>query len=154
MGIPMLKIRRPVGRLIFNMGIAIPSKTVFLIETAPRSFSKVFNLRAEACPYFQTMMLRMMRLALLWMKHGAVLHMTSFKPCLTQSHPSSDIVTQKIQGLNIEAWTKLRIALTKTQHNILWFPLWIFVYLQILQCTIYTAHSRKFNHTCIKNVHT
>ena len=34
MGIPMLKIRRPVGRLIFNMGIAIPSKTVFLIETA------------------------------------------------------------------------------------------------------------------------
>ena len=36
MGIPMLKIRRPVGRLIFNMGIAIPSKTVFLIETAPR----------------------------------------------------------------------------------------------------------------------
>ena len=37
MGIPMLKIRRPVGRLIFNMGIAIPSKTVFLIETAPWS---------------------------------------------------------------------------------------------------------------------
>ena len=37
MGIHMLKIRRPVGRLIFNMGIAIPSKTVFLIETAPWS---------------------------------------------------------------------------------------------------------------------
>ena len=37
MGIPMLKIRRPVGRLIFNMGIAIPGKTVFLIETAPCS---------------------------------------------------------------------------------------------------------------------
>ena len=42
----MLKIRRPLGRLIFNMGIAIPGKTVFLIETAPctsftcdRSFS-------------------------------------------------------------------------------------------------------------------
>ena len=35
MGIPMLKIRRPVGRLIFNMGIVIPGKTVFLIETAP-----------------------------------------------------------------------------------------------------------------------
>ena len=39
MAIPMLKIRRPVGRLIFNMGIAIPSKTVFLIETAPRLLS-------------------------------------------------------------------------------------------------------------------
>ena len=32
----MLKIRRPLGRLVFNMGIAIPGKTVFLIETAPR----------------------------------------------------------------------------------------------------------------------
>ena len=34
----MLKIRRPLGRLIFNMGIAIPGKTVFLIETAPRAY--------------------------------------------------------------------------------------------------------------------
>ena len=32
----MLKIRRPLGRLILNMGIAIPGKTVFLIVTAPR----------------------------------------------------------------------------------------------------------------------
>ena len=31
----MLKIRRPLGRPIFNMGIAIPGKTVFLIETPP-----------------------------------------------------------------------------------------------------------------------
>ena len=37
----MLKIRRPLGRLIFNMGIAIPGKTVFLIETAPSSLSHV-----------------------------------------------------------------------------------------------------------------
>ena len=37
MAIPMLKIRRPNGRLIFNMGIATPGKTVFLIETAPGS---------------------------------------------------------------------------------------------------------------------
>ena len=36
MAISMLKIRRPLGRLIFNMGIAIPGKTLFLIETAPR----------------------------------------------------------------------------------------------------------------------
>ena len=36
-GNSMLKIRRPLGRLIFNMGIAIPGKTVFLIETAPRT---------------------------------------------------------------------------------------------------------------------
>ena len=57
----MLKIRRPLGRLIFNMGIAIPGKTVFLIETAPRIFipeeleddntnlseSKGINIRCE-----------------------------------------------------------------------------------------------------------
>ena len=39
MAISMLKIRRPLGRLIFNMGIAIPGKTVFLIETAPCFFA-------------------------------------------------------------------------------------------------------------------
>ena len=38
MAISMLKIRRPLGRLIFNMGIAIPGKTVFLIETAPKLY--------------------------------------------------------------------------------------------------------------------
>ena len=42
MAISMLKIRRPLGRLIFNMGIAIPGKTVFLIETAPRLFVPIF----------------------------------------------------------------------------------------------------------------
>ena len=36
MVIPMLKIRRPTDRLIFNMGIPIPGKTVFYIETGPR----------------------------------------------------------------------------------------------------------------------
>ena len=41
MAISMLKIRRPLGRLIFNMGIAIPGKTVFLIETAPSFLSMV-----------------------------------------------------------------------------------------------------------------
>ena len=35
MAIPVLKIRRPTGRLIFNMGIPIPGKTVFYIETGP-----------------------------------------------------------------------------------------------------------------------
>ena len=39
MAIPMLKIRRPTGRLIFNMGIPIPGKTVFYIETGPRKRS-------------------------------------------------------------------------------------------------------------------
>ena len=38
MAISMLKIRRSLGRLIFNMGIDIPGKTVFLIETAPKAY--------------------------------------------------------------------------------------------------------------------
>ena len=40
MVISMLKIRRLLGGLIFNMGIAIPGKTVFLIETAPSTTCK------------------------------------------------------------------------------------------------------------------
>ena len=40
----MLKIRRPLGRLIFNMGIAIPGKTVFLIETAPCQGSTIHGI--------------------------------------------------------------------------------------------------------------
>ena len=43
MVISMLKIRRPLGRLIFNMGIAIPGKTVFLIETAHRYPFKILE---------------------------------------------------------------------------------------------------------------
>ena len=45
MATSMLKIRRPLGRLIFNMGIAIPGKTVFLIETAPRVLQLAFEGR-------------------------------------------------------------------------------------------------------------
>ena len=44
MAISMLKIRRPLGRLIFNMGIAIPGKTVFLIETAPSMLVQVLEI--------------------------------------------------------------------------------------------------------------
>ena len=47
MAISMLKIRRPLGRLIFNMGIAIPGKTVFLIETAPRIYKG--GTQKQAC---------------------------------------------------------------------------------------------------------
>ena len=43
----MLKIRRPLGRLIFNMGIAIPGKTVFLIETAPRVHAPMQHVRRK-----------------------------------------------------------------------------------------------------------
>ena len=43
----MLKIRRPLGRLIFNMGIAIPGKTVFLIETAPSAPNKQNTVYSE-----------------------------------------------------------------------------------------------------------
>ena len=47
----MLKIRRPLGRLIFNMGIAIPGKTVFLIETAPSKMKDLHLLEISVCKY-------------------------------------------------------------------------------------------------------
>ena len=47
MAISMLKIRRPLGRLIFNMGIAIPGKTVFLIETAPWAKRLITEFRTD-----------------------------------------------------------------------------------------------------------
>ena len=47
MAISMLKIRRPLGRLIFNMGIAIPGKTVFLIETAPCLSNTINTVAAD-----------------------------------------------------------------------------------------------------------
>ena len=53
MAISMLKIRRPLGRLIFNMGIAIPGKTVFLIETAPWQWIKGLHYeytQTNLCP--------------------------------------------------------------------------------------------------------
>ena len=46
----MLKIRRPLGRRIFNMGIAIPGKTVFLIETAPWISGKLFTFSLAYLP--------------------------------------------------------------------------------------------------------
>ena len=55
MVISMLKIRRPLGRLIFNIGIAIPGKTVFLIETAPRVTSCLYvYLRHHDHAYMNT----------------------------------------------------------------------------------------------------
>ena len=57
MAISMLKIRRPLGRLIFNMGIAIPGKTVFLIETAPRSFVPEAAIETGLYDYIQQCML-------------------------------------------------------------------------------------------------
>ena len=47
MAIPMLKIRRPTGRLIFNMGIPIPGKTVFLIETGPWFPGSIYDEPAD-----------------------------------------------------------------------------------------------------------
>ena len=43
MAIPMLKIRRPNGRLIFNMGIPIPGKDGLYIETGPGSQVLIFR---------------------------------------------------------------------------------------------------------------
>ena len=65
----MLKIRRPLGRLIFNMGIAIPGKTVFLIETAPWLSANIV-----ACSFRRYMLLHYVAVAkcslIMWPSHG------------------------------------------------------------------------------------
>ena len=78
MAISMLKIRRSLGRLIFNMGIAIPGKTVFLIETAPRmlTFSYYWLLSTKAI-YTKQLMLGTHRIS------------TDLSEVLTWSHQCS-----------------------------------------------------------------
>ena len=53
MAIPMLKIRRPNGRLIFNMGIPIPGKDGLYIETGPRLHSVDQSLLTHKQPETQ-----------------------------------------------------------------------------------------------------
>ena len=54
----MLKIRRPLGRLIFNMGIAIPDKTIFLIEMAPSMLREQSRWSSAAFAISQPSVLR------------------------------------------------------------------------------------------------
>ena len=64
MVIPMLKIRRPTGRLIFNMGIPIPGKTVFYIETGPGMHNGkqgVVSIRKTVLPGMAIPMLKIRR---------------------------------------------------------------------------------------------
>ena len=71
MGISMLKIRRPLGRLIFNMGIAIPGKTVFLIETAPWCLWLVGPSIIDSCAYNQNDMKSNLTIILIFVVHSS-----------------------------------------------------------------------------------
>ena len=81
MAISMLKIRRPLGRLIFNMGIAIPGKTVFLIETAPRTDSAPLFLELGILSVFK---LYMMKLAVVTFKSYHRFSIESIKELFTE----------------------------------------------------------------------
>ena len=48
-GIPMLKIRRSLNRVIFNMEIPIPGKTVFVLKQVPDVFIKSHEAFARYC---------------------------------------------------------------------------------------------------------
>ena len=107
----MLKIRRPLGRLIFNMGIAIPGKTVFLIETDP------------------------------WMCHAALTNEGNRADAKTDQHlpsffqntkssilpPVSHFLPTPPQVDNYKAlihWARVtHICICKPYHN--WFRLWL-----------------------------
>ena len=80
MAISMLKIRRPLGRLIFNMGIAIPGKTVFLIDTAPLAAIKPFkNTMAGENKKLRTIQNRVGRDTNLYLEHSKQLLGRSWK---------------------------------------------------------------------------
>ena len=74
MAISMLKIRRPLGRLIFNMGIAIPGKTVFLIESPPSFLHDALPEQTLIYSYIDTIIATPLHaINLLW-KWGQVYH--------------------------------------------------------------------------------
>ena len=86
----MLKIRRPLGRLIFNMGIAIPGKTVFLIETAPWSrcndcnFTDFFFLGVNIPACSDNGLAPKRRKTIIWTNDQLVYWQTYAPPCLDE----------------------------------------------------------------------
>ena len=76
----MLNIRRPLGRLIFNMGITIPGKTVFLIETAPRCTWQID--RGLGLPDLKFVLLHIFQFSIaLWVGQGTLYFRTAWQ-CL------------------------------------------------------------------------
>ena len=72
MAISMLKIRRPLGRLIFNMGIAIAGKTVFLIETAPWTKWLPFRRRYFELHFREWNLWILIKILLKFVRKGAI----------------------------------------------------------------------------------
>ena len=92
MVIPMLKIRRPTGRLIFNMGIPIPGKTVFYIETGPW--------------YYYSNELKQPQATFLTWIHIPTPCPTAFQPSVNQSRP----LIAFMQGASLMALLALHVA--------------------------------------------
>ena len=76
MAISMLKIRRPLGRLIFNMGIAIPGKTVFLIETAPRVIRSIILSPI----YYKLWLILVITHAIIFLQNTKIFHISPMRP--------------------------------------------------------------------------
>ena len=107
----MLKIRRPLGRLIFNMGIAIPGKTVFLIETAPwlwHPYTAVlkapgYDILTQQCwkPLVMTSLHSSFESPWLWHPY-----MADYTLCSTSngSHPELNVSRVEYKGRKIGKW--------------------------------------------------
>ena len=123
MAISMLKIRRPLGRLIFNMGIAIPGKTVFLIETAP------WPLSVKKLVFFPLTSHMQDQISLKQWHWRWILPLISVLPARS-ARPTSTKSWRRFQGNSL--------AISRTT------PLW-----PIILCTVYNVHNISARIPCI-----
>ena len=129
MVISMLKIRRSLGRLIFNMGIAIPGKTVFLIETAPcLSLAApilrvvVFLFLQVTCGIFQDNTRHLVTgsrdgtICITDLSNGAPVAMTTIRSPVEMIHLLSEtgnlvVVTKDMQTRHLSVWKPIKVNL-------------------------------------------
>ena len=109
----MLKIRRPLGRLIFNMGIAIPGRTVFLIETAPS-----IHLLSNTIWHYPAEEIR-----LKWADWFAYMHMLH---CRTHTTEWQNLYT----GIIVNKTTSLKVQNELLEH----LPCHLWGYEQTISC--------------------
>ena len=146
----MLKIRRPPGRLIFNMWIAIPGKTVFLIETAPCALSIIRNLQKKnACINFLNVHAACWRIN----AHQAPKSVNYIQRDIQKHHKCRDFPHQSILIVSINNLVQFLVQVLNDQ-----FPLCLVlnvIQMPILYLVVWTlVRTEKSITTVVKSVQT
>ena len=136
----MLKIRRPTGRLIFNMGISIPGKTVFYIETGPSRHWHCMDLFFVVCSAtIKLLMLREVKdIVYHWLHIGLGVQWVVCYLICTRPFPRpmsvenmqkylTDIALHQYRMINvIGRMTTLTYTVLHIEH---WFTIWSYILL-------------------------